>query len=58
MEESLTLARAAGDHAGSAYALFLLGLIARERGEYALATEPVELVRWQPAAPPQILHAQ
>ena len=38
IEESLALARAAEDRAGIAYALHWLGLVTRERGDYARAT--------------------
>ena len=38
IEESLALARAAEDQAGIAYALFRLGVVTRERGDFARAT--------------------
>ena len=38
IEESLALSRAAEDQAGVAYALYRLGLVMRERGDFARAT--------------------
>src|SRR3954454_19196265 len=38
LEDSLALARKANDQAGIAYALFRLGLVTRERGDFARST--------------------